>query len=105
MKLNTPYETYPNKMEKKKGPKILPCDRCGNDARNQEYLFRVCPACNKLTKESMRETAQVKLGLWMYNRGFIGLIILAFDFFFNDVEKVSNKIYEEIFAKRGKYER
>lgn len=49
----------------------------------------------------VRETAQIKLGLWMYNRGFIGLIILAFDFLFNDGEKVSNKIYEEIFAKRG----
>jgi len=85
-------------MGNEKEPKILPCDRCGEDARNQEYLFRVCPSCNKKTKESMRETAEVRLGLWLYNRGFIGLITLAFDFLFNKAEKVSEKIYKEVFA-------
>lgn len=87
-------------MEEKK-PKPIPCDRCGGNARHNQYLFIVCSNCNKLTKESMRETAEVKLGLWMYNRGFIGLIILAFNFLFSDEKKVSNKIYEEIFANVG----
>jgi len=85
-------------MGRTEEPKILPCDRCGNNARNQEYLFRVCPACNSKTKESMRETAEVRLGLWLYDRGFLGIVRLAFDFFFNDVEKVSGKIYKEIFT-------
>ncbi len=85
-------------MENKKEPKILPCDRCGKDARNQEYLFRVCPDCNQLTKESMKETAEVKLGLWLYDRGFLGLIRLSFDFWFRDGAKVGKKIYKEIFA-------
>jgi len=85
-------------MGKKEEPKILPCDRCGKDATDNEYLFRVCSLCNKKTKESMIETAEVRLGLWLYKRGFLGLIILAFDFLLNNGEKVGKKIYKEVFA-------
>lgn len=53
-------------------------------------------------KEINRENIETLLGIWLYNRGFLGLIILAFDFSLNKSEKVYKKIYLEIFSKYGK---
>lgn len=51
-----------------------------------------------------RDDMEVKLGLWLYDRGFLGLIRLASEFYFGDAEKVGKKLYKEMFVKGRKDE-
>ena len=46
-----------------------------------------------------------KISIWLYNRGVIGIIRLAFDLSFNNISKVGKKVYKEIFAYEVKNEK
>lgn len=42
-------------MGKKKEPMKLPCDKCGKDARDNEYFFRVCSCCVDEVRRFMKK--------------------------------------------------
>ena len=44
-----------------------------------------------------KEHIEIKLALWLYDRGFLGLIRLSFEFLFGDGEEIGKKLYKEIF--------
>lgn len=48
---------------------------------------------------SEKEQIEFKLALWLYYRGFLGLVGLAFAHLFGDAEEIGKKIYKEIFKK------
>ena len=52
----------------------------------------------KISKET-KHRIEVKLALWLYDRGFLGLIGLAFCHLFGDAEKKGEKLYQEIFER------
>lgn len=49
--------------------------------------------------ELRKKETETKIGLWFFNRGFIGIFCLAFEFFFGNEEKLSKKVYKEIFKE------
>ncbi len=46
-----------------------------------------------------KDYIETRIGLWLYDRGFLGLIRLAFKFMWCGKYKVREQIYKEIFGE------
>ena len=44
-----------------------------------------------------KDYVETKLGLWLYQRGVLGLIRLAFELWFGSGVELGKKLYKEIF--------